>query len=174
MKKIAHYTWSVLLMALFCSQPLFAQEESSDSKVPSIKLKDLSGKEVDFKSYAENGKITIVSFWATWCSPCKKELDNINVLLPEWEADYGVELIAVSIDNARNATKVKPYVSGKGWDFDVLLDVNEDTKRALNYGPIPYAIIIDQKGEIVYKHSGYYEGDEYALEDEIIKILEKE
>ena len=68
--------------------------------------------------------------------------------------------------------KVKPFVNGKGWEFDVLSDVNSDTKRALNYTNPPFTILVDQEGKIVYRHTGYVEGDEYNLEDEIKKISE--
>ena len=161
---------TLTFVLMFLSVFVFAQE----TELPDLKLKNLDGKEVNLEDYGKNGKITIISFWATWCRPCKEELDNINELLPEWRDKYGVELLAISIDNSRNIMKVKPYVEGKGWDFEVLLDVNEDTKRALNFAAVPYTLVIDEKGKIVFKHSGYYEGDEYELEDKIIAISKKQ
>ena len=147
-----------------------AQVATKDKDLPSVTLKDLDGKTVDLKKYAGNGKITAISIWATWCSPCIKEITNINEILGYWEEDYDMEFLAISIDNSRNSMKVKPFVNGKGWDFDVLLDVNSDTKRALNYSNPPFTILVDQEGKIVYRHTGYVEGDEYNLEDEIKKL----
>lgn len=77
---------------------------------------------------------------------------------------------AVSIDDSRNASKVKTYINGQQWDYDVLLDPNSSLKRALNFQTVPYTLLIDSKGSIVYTHSGYVEGDEYILEDHIKEL----
>jgi cytochrome c biogenesis protein CcmG, thiol:disulfide interchange protein DsbE len=141
--------------------------------MPEITLKDVNGKNINVSEYSKNGKITIISFWATWCTPCKKELSNINDLYEEWQEKYGLVLVAVSTDNSRNVPKVKPFVDGQGWEFDCLLDINEDLKRALNAPLIPYTVLLDQKGNIVYTHTGYIEGDEYMLEEKIKSLMEK-
>jgi cytochrome c biogenesis protein CcmG, thiol:disulfide interchange protein DsbE len=92
-------------------------------------------------------------------------------LYDEWQEKYGLELVAVSTDNSRNVPKVKPFVDGQGWEFDCLLDINEDLKRALNAPLIPYTVLLDQKGNIVYTHTGYIEGDEYMLEEKIKALV---
>lgn len=143
----------------------------SQQTLPSVTLKDVNGKNKNVNEYAKSGKITIINFWATWCTPCKKELTNINDnLLETWQEKYNVELVAVSIDDAKNVLKVKPYIDGQGWEFDVLLDVNGDLKRALNVNNVPYTILLDQKGNIVWKHESYVEGNEYILDEQIKKL----
>ena len=112
-----------------------------------------------------------ISFWATWCKPCIKELKNVNSLLDEWIEEYDVELVAVSVDDSRNAVKVKPTVNALNWDFDVLLDPNGDLQRAMNVANPPVTFLIDQEGNIVYTHTGYVEGDEYELEDHIKELV---
>jgi thiol-disulfide isomerase/thioredoxin len=159
-----------ILTLFLVSSITFAQLNSNNKELSSVKLKTLDGKEVDLKTFVKAGEITIISFWATWCSPCKKELDNMSPLLEDWEKKYKVRMIAISIDNSQNASKVKPLVNGKGWEFDVLLDVNSDTKRSLNYNTIPFTLLIDKNKRIVYQHSGYVEGDEDHLLEEIKKI----
>ena len=141
--------------------------------MPEIMLKDVNGKAKNVNDYSKSGKITIISFWATWCTPCKKELSNINEVYDDWKAKYGLELVAVSTDNSRNVPKVKPFVDGQGWEFDCLLDINEDLKRALNAPLIPYTVLLDQKGNIVYTHTGYIEGDEFTLEEKIKSLVAK-
>ncbi len=133
-------------------------------------LKDMNGNNVNINSYGETGKITIISFWATWCNPCLKELKNLNELLDERAEKYNVQLVAVSMDDARNTIKVKPTVTRNGWDFEVLLDPNGELQRAMNVPNHPMTFLLDQNGNIVYKHSGYLEGDEYDLEKEIQKL----
>jgi peroxiredoxin len=142
-------------------------KDGAQAEVPSVKLKDIDGKDVDIKTLANQGKITVISFWATWCSPCKKELDNINDVIDDWQKKYDLQLVAVSIDDSRNSLKVKPYVQGKKWDFTVLLDVNNDTQRSFNIPNVPYTVLVDKTGHIVYTHQGYVEGDEQILESKI-------
>ena len=145
----------------------------SPQTLPDLVLKDVNGKNKNISDYSKSGKVTVISFWATWCTPCKKELTNINDnLLETWRDKYNVTLVAVSIDNAKNVLKVKPYVDGQAWDFDVLLDVNEDLKRALNVNNVPYTILLDKKGNIVWKHEGYVEGNEYILDEQVRKYAE--
>lgn len=145
----------------------------NNQTMPEILLKDVNGKVKNVNDYSKSGKITIISFWATWCTPCKKELSNLNELYDDWKVKYGLELVSVSTDNSRNVPKVKPFVDGQGWVFDCLLDVNEDLKRALNAPLIPYTVLLDQKGNIVYTHTGYIEGDEYTLEEKIKSLMAK-
>ena len=164
-----------LFLLLFVAFTLnLSAQETADSiqndqstQLPSISLKDIDGNDVDFASYGQNGKLTIISFWATWCKPCIKELKNMNDLLEDWEEEYDVEIVAVSVDDSRNMVKVKPFASGMGWNFDILLDPNGDLQRALNVANPPVTFLIDQEGNIIYTHTGYVEGDEYELEDHL-------
>ena len=133
--------------------------------LPSVVLKRMGGETVNIQEYGKNGKITILSFWATWCSPCKRELDAIAELYPEWQEKYNVELVAITIDNARALSKVRPILEQKGWPFEVLSDVNQELQQALNFQAIPQTFVVDLNGEIVYEHTGYQPGDEYELEE---------
>ena len=152
----------------------FAQSDNAGETLPSITVKNIDGDDINLADYGKNGKITVISFWATWCKPCIKELKNTNELLPDWAEQYGVELVAISVDDSRNASRVKPMVSGFGWDFDVLLDVNQEIQRAMNVANPPVTFLIDQNGKIVYTHTGYVEGDELELEEHIAALVEGE
>lgn len=159
--------FSVLI--LFSVNVLFAQDQKQT--LPDLNLKDVNGKVVNVKDYSKKGKIVIISFWATWCTPCKKELNNINELYEEWKSKYDVIVVAVSIDNARNVMKVKPYVDGQAWPFDILLDVNSDMMRAMNVVNPPHTFLLNKEGNIVYSHTGYLEGDEFTLEEKIKALV---
>ena len=156
----------LLLLTAFTIQSAIAQV----AKLPGVQLKDLSGNTIDTGTLSNNGKPIVICFWATWCSPCKKELNNIADIYDQWKEDYGVEIIAISVDDARNTDKVKSYVNATQWPFTVLLDPNEDMKRALNFQTVPYTLLLDKKGNIVYRHNSYVDGDEYILADEIKKV----
>lgn len=146
---------------------------SAQDRLPSVSLQDTEGEKVDLSTYAGQGKITVLNFWATWCTPCKKELNNIASLYADWQEEYNVEILAISIDDARNQSKVKAYVDGQGWDYRVLLDVNGVLKQKLNFQQIPFTVIIDQSGNIVSRHAGYVDGDEYLLEEELARLAGK-
>ena len=147
---------------------------AQDSKsIPSVEVKTLDGQTLDIKQYAEDGKITILSFWATWCSPCKKELDAIADLYEEWQEEYDAELVAVTIDTQRALAKVKPMVESKGWTYTILSDPNQQLRNALNFQTIPQTFVQDKDGNIVYNHNGYVPGDEYELEDKLKELSGK-
>ena len=149
----------------------FSAFKSDMSSIPDVDVKTLDGKTVSIKDYIGNDKITVMSFWATWCSPCKRELDAIAEVYPEWQEELDVQLVAVTIDDARSLAKVPALVETKGWDYTVLADVKRELQKALNFQTVPQTFLINKNGEIVYTHSGYSPGDEYELEDEIKKLL---
>lgn len=151
----------VVLVLCFVTAGVQAQDTN---ELPDITLSTPDGDEINVQDYATNGKITVINFWATWCVPCRKELNNIAEIYPDWVEDYDMELIAVSTDDSRTASNVGPYVDGKGWEYEVLLDVNEELKRALNFQSVPATLVVNAEGDIIYEHTGYVEGDEYELE----------
>jgi len=153
---------------LFSAGAVFAQND----QLPTAQVFTIEGQSGDISSFVKTDKITILNFWATWCSPCKKELDNIAELYGDWQKEYNVELIACTIDDARSLTKVGPMVQAKGWEYVILSDRNEDLRRALNFQNVPYTFVIKDK-KIVYTHSGYVEGAEYELEEVLKKLSGK-
>lgn len=138
--------------------------------LPAVDVKTMDGKTVNIQELVGNGNITVISFWATWCSPCKRELDAIADIYPEWQEEYGVELLAVTIDDARGVAKVPAMIASKGWEYKVLSDSKQELQRALNFQTVPQTFLLNAAGEIVYTHSGYTSGDEYELEEEIKKV----
>jgi peroxiredoxin len=144
----------------------------SQNSIPSVKVQDLKGKSIQSDKLLVTGKPLIMSFWATWCKPCIKELSTMYEKLPDWQKETGVQLVAVSIDDTRSSAKVAPFVSGRGWDFPVVLDVNGDLKRALNVINVPHTFLFDGTGKLVYQHTGYAEGDENELFEKV-KSLKK-
>jgi thiol-disulfide isomerase/thioredoxin len=137
--------------------------------LPAIDIKDVRGNPFNTSKINNDGKPIIISFWATWCKPCIKELTAMADVYSEWQEETGVKIYAVSIDDARSSSQVQPLVNGKSWDYTVLLDPNGDFKRAMNVGPIPHTFLINGKGEIVWQHTSFAEGGELDL----IKLVRK-
>lgn len=156
----------ILLLLLFVS---FIGE--MQAQLPAVTLKDITGKTVRTDELSNDGKPFIISFFATWCKPCNRELTAISEVYDEWKEETGVKVIAVSIDQAQNINKVKPLVDNNGWEYEVLLDPNSDFKRALGIQMIPYVLIIDGKGNIVYKHNGYTDGAESELIEKVRELV---
>ena len=143
------------------------------AQLPSVTLTDISGNSVNTAELNNDGKPFIIDFFATWCKPCNRELDAIAEVYDEWREETGVKIFAVSIDVAQNVNKVKPLVDNHGWEYDVLLDPNSDFKRALGIQMIPYVLIVDGKGNIVYKHNGYTDGAELELIEKVRELVKE-
>ena len=156
--------FALLLFVVAGTMSAFAQ-----GQMPAIKLKDINGKTVDVSKLENDCNPIIISFFATWCKPCQRELKAIHEVYPDWQDETGVKVIAISIDQGQNINKVKPLVDGFGWEYDVLLDPNSDLKRALGINMIPYVLILDGDGKIVYTHNGYTEGGEQELIEQVRK-----
>jgi cytochrome c biogenesis protein CcmG/thiol:disulfide interchange protein DsbE len=142
--------------------------------LPSADLKTVEGKTVNSSKFTNDGKPIIISFWATWCKPCKKELDAISENFEEWQKETGVKLIAISIDDSRSSGKVVTDAKSHGWDYEIYIDQNQDFKRAMNVNNVPHTFIINGKGEIVWQHNSYAEGDEDHLYEALKKIAKGE
>ncbi len=141
-------------------------------KIGAADVKTVDGRTVNSSKFSNDGKPLIISFWATWCKPCKKELDAIAENYVEWQKETGVKLIAVSIDDSRSATKVGTDAKSHNWDYEIYIDENQDFKRAMNVNNVPHTFIIDGKGNVVWQHNSYLDGDENHL-FEVLKQVAK-
>lgn len=144
---------------------------NAQNPLPDVNLKTLMGKTISTTEISNNNKLMVISLWATWCVPCKNELDAIAEVYEDWVDDTGVSLFAVSIDDSRTSKRIKPMINGKDWEFEILLDENSDLKRALGVSTVPFTVLI-KNGKIVYKHTGYTPGYENELYDQILKFTD--
>lgn len=136
---------------------------AAQAQLPNVRLQDINGNTVQTAEVSNDGNPIIISFWATWCKPCLRELKAIHEVYPDWQDETGVKMIIVSIDQAQDANRVKPMVDGFGWEYEVWLDPNGDFKRAMNVQNVPHVFVLDGKGKIVYNHTGYTDGGEQDI-----------
>ena len=167
MKKIIILSSAIVLF-------LSAFTKSEGRKIPSSSVKKLDGSTINSNTFSNGGKPMIISFWATWCKPCKKELDAINEEYAELVKETGVKLIAISIDDARSSGKVLGDVKVKGWTYEIYIDENQDFKRAMNVNNVPHTFLVNVAGEIVWSHNSYAEGDEDKLFENVRKLAKGE
>ena len=134
--------------------------------LPNVSLKTLYGQSTSTQKLAKQNDLMIISLWATWCVPCINELDAIQENYADWQEETNFKLIAISIDNARTSSRVKPLVNVKEWDYEILLDANQDFKRAVNANTVPHVLIV-KNNKIVYTHLGYTPGSEIDLYEKV-------
>ncbi|EDP95522.1 hypothetical protein KAOT1_21761 [Kordia algicida OT-1] len=147
---------------------MFTIQANAQKEIPNVTIKNLDGSAISMKKITEEKGVKILSFWATWCVPCINELDAISEVYDDWKDETDVELIAIATDDARTKKRIKPLINGKGWEYRVLLDDNQDLQRSLNITTIPHVIVI-KDGKIVFRHTGYFPGAENQLYDVVKK-----
>ena len=158
---------SVFILSTFITTGILAQE--SGRKIPAVDVKKLDQTTFNTGDISNDGKPIIINFWATWCSPCKRELNTIAEVYEDWQEETGVKIVAISIDDTRNVPKVEPYVNGQAWEYEVYIDPNSDFKRAMNVNNVPHTFLVDGNGNIVWQHNSYQPGDE----DELYELVQK-
>lgn len=158
------------IITLFIATLIMGAVSAQKAQLPqNVKLKTLDGKTVESSAIKNDGKPIIVSFWSTTCKPCIRELNTIKEVYGDWQSETGVKLVAISVDDSRNAPRVKPFVDGNEWEYEIYIDINQDLKREMNVVNVPHTFIINGKGEIVWQHTSFVEGSE----EELIELVRK-
>ena len=168
MKKNLRTLFCILLIAGFCSVSM-ASTNSVRPKVAAFQLKDMKGKKINSKKL--EGKVVLVSFWATWCVPCKRELDDLAKIYKEHHKD-GLEVIAIATDGPETFSDIRGVVKRHRWPFRVFPDKEGEVMSILNpRGTVPYSIYVDRSGRQAYDHEGYSQGDAKKMTSRIKKLL---
>lgn len=141
----------------------------AQSPLPTVELQTLNGQLISTDEIASNNQLMIISLWATWCVPCKNELDAVAEVYEDWVSETDIKYFAISIDDSRTSKRIKPMVDGKDWEFEILLDENSELKRAFGVSTVPFTVIV-KNGLMVYKHTGYTPGYEDELYEQILKF----
>jgi peroxiredoxin len=156
-----------LLFQMLVAAPSFAADTAAD-----FTLRDINGKSVSLSDF--KGRAVVVSFWATWCGPCKEEMVHLAEMYNAHEDD-GLTVLSISIDDARSASRVKPYIKKMGYTFPVVLD--RDSTVIAGYNPaktLPYTVVLNRNFEVVQKTAGYNPGDEKKLAELVNTLLAEE
>lgn len=155
----------LLLSALVLSAGLAAAEGP-----PDFRLKDLDGNWLTL-SEAASGQVVYVTFWATWCVPCRREIPHLQALSEEL-GDRGLRVISVNTDPPATQSKIKPYVKRYGITYTTVLD--PDNTVLDKYNPtreLPYGVLLDRQGNVRQVFPGYRTGDEVLLREKVLELL---
>jgi thiol-disulfide isomerase/thioredoxin len=156
------FIFTFIILGFITNQNLLAQ-----NTLPKAMVNDVNGNAIDISKYVVTGKPKIISLWATWCGPCRMELNALQKVYPKWKQNYGVEIIAVTVDVGPQLARAKSMFEKNEWTYTFLHDNNQELMGQLGVRGIPYSILLDGKGKIVSVQTGYYPGYEKELETKI-------
>lgn len=162
MRTLITTLWLLLLTIIASPQGFYAADEN---------LKTLEGANIQLKDILST-EGTILIFWSTNSTHSCNNLENLQDSWVENVKSYGVNLVAICVNNPGKWEIVKPYVAGKDWEFDTYIDINGNLKRALGVTTTPYTILLDGDQNIKCRYPGYCSGDENQICEKIINCLE--
>jgi thiol-disulfide isomerase/thioredoxin len=132
-------------------------------------LNDLDGNNIKLTELLKKGPV-FLQFWATWCVPCKEEMKVLNELHEKYK-DSGFVYVAVSIDDQKSISKVKPYIESKSYKFITVYDSDKDVFNSFGGQDPPFSVFLDRNGNVLKTYSGYIKGDDSKLEGDIKDAL---
>ena len=158
-----------MIKKLFFIPFLFISFLISQNISPNLKLTKLNGRTVTLSEYLKKGPV-LINFWATWCSPCKKEM----VYLDKFERKYkdeGLSILSISVDSQKSLSHVRSYIRANDYIYDVFLDPNRQVFKKLNGNLMPTNVLIDTEGKVLWRHYGYIPGDEKNMDLQLRSAL---
>jgi len=156
----------VLVATIFTA--MYADKQR-DIMLPDLSVRLLNGKQVRLSALLEEGPL-LVSFWATWCAPCKKEM----IFLEEFHQKYNensFRVLAISTDSPKSMSKVKSYIRAKKHTFLVGIDPNQEIAKKMNALLMPTTLILNKDRKVSWYHQGFIPGDEKEIEAQIRAVL---
>jgi len=159
----------ITILISFSGIAQIVEIEQQGRIAPNFELEDINGDIFELNEIKGKGPI-IISFFASICKSCRDQTEAFSKIYNKYKEE-GLVLIAISTDDQKTVAKVKPYIRAKGYNFPVLYDTNNDVARIYYAMAVPYSVIINKKGRIVYTHLGYMKGDEIEVNNKIKQLL---
>lgn len=155
MKTLTSIISLLIISMIISSTPVMAGSKAKKQKLFNLEISDLNKKDVEINDYTSKSRLTVITFFAEYCSPCQTELDSINKQYIGWKNQFDVNFVAVCVSAQKNITKIQDKAKAHNWGFNILVDDRNEAVNMLRISQIPYTMIVDQNGTIVYQHAGY-------------------
>ena len=140
---------------------------SQNKVIPNFDINLMSGETIKLESILDSGPL-LISFWATWCAPCKKEMRYLDRFQKKYN---NLSVLAISEDKTRSFARVKSFIKSNKYKFTIGLDPNGLLFKKLGAQVVPTSILIDSNRNFIWQHQGYLPGDEKIMEIEIKKAI---
>ena len=160
-----------IFLLVFSINFIFSDSEEALSKTPNLKIRLIDGSDISLNEFYKDGPL-LIDFWATWCVPCKKLMKYLNQYHQEYQNE-GFKVLMINTDSPRSIGKVKSYIKSQNYKFLVGVDPNKVISKKLNSIVMPTTILINQSGDIVWRHQGYIKGEEIQIKKQIESLLNK-
>tara|TARA_Y100001936_G_C15675894_1_gene458569 strand:+ start:104 stop:628 length:525 start_codon:yes stop_codon:yes gene_type:complete len=160
-----------IFLLVFSINFIFSDSEEALSKTPNLKIRLIDGSDISLNEFYKDGPL-LIDFWATWCVPCKKLMKYLNQYHQEYRNE-GFKVLMINTDSPRSIGKVKSYIKSQNYKFLVGVDPNKVISKKLNSIVMPTTILINQSGDIVWRHQGYIKGEEIQIKRKIESLLNK-
>lgn len=151
--------YATLLLFLLSTSFIFAQES-----FPKATVMNEKGESVALHEYVKSGTPKIISLWATWCGPCRMELNGLKNVADEWKEKYDLEIVTVSVDVPTMINRARKMAETNGWDYTFMHDADQKLLANLNLNSIPHSWLVDGDGKILSVMIGYSSNYEKQIE----------
>jgi cytochrome c biogenesis protein CcmG, thiol:disulfide interchange protein DsbE len=140
------------------------------NKAPDFSIERVASRGPRISLSRLKGKVVVVDFWGTFCEPCKKSFPKLQELSSKY-AESGLQIVAISEDEADDKDKIAPFASVLGAKFTIGWDADKSVAKHYNPPTMPSSFVVDRAGHVRFAHAGYHDGDEADLEKEIKELL---
>jgi peroxiredoxin len=144
-------------------------KSNSGRTAPNFALENIDREIIGLNDFISKGPV-LLCFWSSCCKSAVAQVEAFSALYDKYNEE-GFVMLAIATDDEKTVAKVKPYVKSKDYKFPVLYDTDGSVARVYYAFDVPFGVLINNSGVIVYSHLGYMKGDEIELEKNIKKLL---
>lgn len=141
---------------------------ANENEKTGILFKDENGKVIDLGDL--KGKVVFINFWATWCPPCIAEMPSINQFQEKFKDNENFVVLMVDADN--NLEKSQKFMKKNGYSLKVFTPASQIPAEFLG-GALPTTVLLNKKGEIVFRHEGGADYSNKEFQDYIVKLTKE-
>jgi len=168
--KMKPLTIFLLVLCVFASSKAQSDSETiSGRTAPNFKLENIDREIIELNNYIGTGPV-LLCFWSSCCKSAVTQVEEFAILY-ERHNEEGFVMLAIATDDEKTVAKVKPYAKSKNYEFPVLYDTEGNVARTYYAFDVPFSVLIDKSGKIIYSHLGYMKGDEIELDEKIKSLL---